>query len=194
MTAGRPRAFDYDDALDSAMRVFWSKGFEGTSMPDLTEAMGMNRPSIYAAFGNKEELFCKAMERYAESASTQINALLDAPTIRESIERFLLGSADMFSSRRNPRGCMAVKSAMVNGDEAPLVHKEAQKGREIAMKALRARLDKAAAEGELSADKNTADLARFFTTVLQGMSVQSVGGVSCNDLKSMAQCALKALD
>lgn len=193
MTVGRPRQFDYDEALDHAIRVFWEKGYEGTSLPDLTAAMGMNRPSIYAAFGNKEDLFCKALERYSQSAAERLEALLDAPTLHQSIEQFLLASADGYACKERPRGCMAVQGALVGSDESETARKAALKRREAVVGVLDKRFKRAIADGELAKGSDTMELARFYTTVLQGMSVQSVSGAACSELKAIAQRALKAL-
>lgn len=193
MTAGRPRAFDYDTALDQAMRVFWAKGFEGTSMPDLTAAMNMNRPSIYAAFGNKEELFRKALARYAEKTEILIRDLLDAPTLRASLERFLKGSADSFSCKETPRGCFSIQGALVGSADSAKVCDEAKNRREMVTRLLRERLDRARAEGELPDDADCGALARFYTAVLNGMAIQSVNGASCADMKDIARTALDAL-
>lgn len=194
MTAGRPREFNYDEALEKAIHVFWQKGYEGTSMPDLTEAMGMSKPSIYASFGNKEELFRKALDSYAQKAITLLRELLDAPTLRESIERFLMGTADSLSCKDKPRGCFVVQSALVGSDEAKTVCKEAGNRREVTVKILDERFRRAVAEGELPADTDTKHFARFYASVQQGMAVQSVnGGLSCADFKGVAKLALAAL-
>src|ERR1700716_3131988 len=94
---GRPRAFDIEKALERALRVFWQKGYEGTSLSDLTEAMGINRPSLYAAFGNKEELFRKALDCYGEGPVSYFAKALEEPTARQVIEKLLYSSADLMS-------------------------------------------------------------------------------------------------
>src|SRR5881296_3008233 len=99
---GRPRAFDVDKALERALRMFWRKGFEGTSLSDLTKAMGINRPSLYAAFGNKEALFRKALDRYEDGPASYLREALDEPTARAVIEALLRGAVDMLSCPRNP--------------------------------------------------------------------------------------------
>lgn len=193
MGAGRPRQFDYDEALDKAMHVFWKKGYEGTSMPDLTDAMGINRPSIYATFGNKEELFRKALTRYSEKAVAYFRECLDAPTVREGLERFFCGSADSFTCAEKPRGCMAVQGALVGSEDAAEVCAESKKQREAIYEVLRERFERGITEGDLPADTNAGHLARFYVTILQGMSVQSASGVSCAELKAIAHQALAAL-
>lgn len=193
MAAGRPREFDYDQALEQAMRVFWSKGYEGTSMPDLTEAMGMNRPSIYASFGNKEELFRKALERYSQNAQAFFREALDKPTIHESVSAFLCGAATSFACPESPRGCMAVQGALACSEEAETVRLEALGRREDVVKVLLERFERGVAEGEIPKDTDINGLARFFTAIIQGMSVQSAGGASCEQLRAIAVNALKAL-
>lgn len=193
MAAGRPRQFDYDDALDQAMKVFWAKGYEGTSMPDLTEAMGMNRPSIYSSFGNKEELFRLALERYAQNAEALLRKALDKPTVRESISAFLCAAATSFSCPESPKGCMAVQGALVCSEDAEFVRLEALGCREHIVKILQERFERGLSEGDLPKSVNTEALARFYTTVMQGMSVQSAGGATNDQLHMIAESALLAL-
>lgn len=193
MAAGRPRAFDVNDALDNALRVFWQKGYEGTSMPDLTEAMGINRPSLYAAFGNKEELFRKALDRYTEKASAFMQEVLSEPTAYSAIEKLLRKIADGQCSKDNPRGCLLVQGALSCGEEAEPIKKELATRRAASEVALRKRFVQAKSEGDLPKDANAEDLARFFSTVMQGMSVQSAGGASKKDLNRIADMALRVL-
>src|SRR5437899_2320898 len=103
MPVGRPRAFDIDKALDRALKVFWRKGYEGASLPDLTRAMGINRPSLYAAFGNKEALFRKAIDRYVEGPASHVREAIHEPKARAVVERLLRGSIDLITDSRNPR-------------------------------------------------------------------------------------------
>src|ERR1700686_3982772 len=103
---GRPRAFDPDTALEAALRVFWQKGYEGTALSALTAAMGINRPSIYATFGNKEALFRKALDRYSERMTNFTAEALKEPTARAVAERLLVGTADLLSRPGNPKGCL----------------------------------------------------------------------------------------
>src|SRR5881397_2597277 len=107
--AGRPRSFDLDKALDAALQVFWQKGYEGASLSDLTEAMGINRPSLYAAFGNKEALFRKVLDRYFAGPAAYVREALQEPTARAVVERLLLGAAESHSDPRHPQGCLAVQ-------------------------------------------------------------------------------------
>ncbi len=193
MAAGRPREFDYDQALDRAMHVFWSKGYEGTTMPDLTEAMNMNRPSIYAAFGNKQELFRKALERYTEASLQKFRDLLAPPRLHDALEQFLLGTAEGFANGDCPRGCFSVQAALVGGTDSKDACQYTLEQRELIVGVLKDRIAGAISQGELPPATDAAELARFYTTILQGMSVQSVGGLGCAELKSIARRALLAL-
>src|SRR5947208_7756415 len=123
-TVGRPRAFDVDQALDQALKVFWRKGYEGASLPDLTRAMGINRPSLYAAFGNKEALFRRAIERYVEGPAAHFREALREPTARTVVERLLRGTVASLTDSRNPPGCFLVQEALVCGDAADRVRRE----------------------------------------------------------------------
>src|SRR6266852_7317105 len=112
MPIGRPRAFDIDKALDKALKVFWRKGFEGTSLPDLTKAMGINRPSLYAAFGNKEELFRKVLDRYVNGPLAYFGKALASPKARDVIEQIFFGAARMADDPKIPAGCLMVQGAL----------------------------------------------------------------------------------
>src|ERR1700753_124748 len=118
---GRPRSFDSDLALDRALRVFWEKGYEGTSLSDLTAAMRINRPSLYAAFGDKESLFRKALDRYTGAQFSYIQNALNAPTARQVAERLLLATVGQMCDGRNPAGCLLVQGALASGEGADSV-------------------------------------------------------------------------
>src|SRR6266404_7803891 len=161
---GRPRAFDVDLALDRALHVFWKKGYEGASLSDLTEAMDINRPSLYAAFGNKETLFRKALDRYSRGPTAFYEDALRAPTARAVVERLLRGTVDLLTNPQTPRGCLIVQSALACGDAADSVRKEVDSRREAGETALRRRLQRAKREGDLPANSDPADLSRYITT------------------------------
>src|SRR5439155_12264942 len=120
---GRPRAFDPDAALDRAMHVFWAKGYEGASLSALTRAMRINRPSLYAAFGNKEQLFRKVLDRYMDGPVGYFRKALAAPKARDVVEEILLGTARMADDSRIPAGCLMVQGALACGEAS--VRKEA---------------------------------------------------------------------
>lgn len=192
MRTGRPRAFDIEEALDRALHVFWRKGYEGTTLPDLTEAMGINRPSLYAAFGNKEELFRKALDRYAERTGERIREALEAPSARAAVEQLLRGTADALTDPRSPRGCLAVQGALTCGEAAEPIRQELNARRAFVEAALRERLQRAQAEGDLTPEANPADLARYIATIIQGLSIQASGGANRDELHRVVATALRA--
>jgi AcrR family transcriptional regulator len=191
MATGRPREFDIDQALDRALNVFWRKGYEGTTLPDLTRAMGINRPSLYAAFGNKEELFRKALDRYAAGPASHAFAALNEPTARAVVERLWYGAVEMATHPQNPAGCLLVQGALACGDTADAVRRDVAARRAAGVAALRRRFQRAVAEGDLPADANPADLARYVATVTYGMAVQAASGASRAQLRRVAQLALR---
>jgi AcrR family transcriptional regulator len=169
---GRPRAFDPDTALERAMHVFWAKGYEGASLSDLTRAMRINRPSLYAAFGNKEELFRKVLDRYVNGPLAYFGKALAAPKARDVIEQIFFGAARMAGDPTLPAGCLMVQGALAVGNAAGSVRKEAAGRRAASEVALRRRLQRAKREGDLPQDADPSELARYVMTVLQGMAVQ----------------------
>jgi len=175
---GRPREFDVDAALDAAMRLFWHKGYEGTSLSDLTEAMGVNRPCLYAAFGNKEELF-------------RTSAALARPTARGVAEALLSGSAEALAQPEHP-GCLLVQAALACGDGAEAIRRELNVRRGAAVETLRQRFERAQAAGDFPPGAEPADLARYVVTVINGMAVQAAGGAGAEELRRVAEIALGA--
>jgi AcrR family transcriptional regulator len=192
MALGRPRAFDIDEALDRALKVFWQKGYEGASLPDLTRAMGINRPSLYAAFGNKEALFRKAIDRYLEGPGCHVGEAIKEPTARAVVERVLRAGIDLVTDSRNPGGCFMVQSALACGDTADAIRRELVKRRAEGEAALRARFERAVSEGDLPSGSDPADLARYVSTVLNGMSVQAAGGATCDELLKVVEMAMRS--
>jgi AcrR family transcriptional regulator len=189
---GRPRAFDTERALDCALKVFWRKGYEGTSLPDLTRAMGINRPSLYAAFGNKESLFRKAMDRYTQGPAAYALEALNEPTARAVVDRLLQGSIDQMDDRRNPRGCLLVQGGLACGESAQGIRKELAARRELLVVALRRRFERARSEGDLSPAADSAVLARYIATLLHGMSIEAASGASVKELRAVAETAMRA--
>ena len=191
-TMGRPREFDIDKALDCALKVFWRKGYEGASLSDLTQAMGINRPSLYAAFGNKEQLFRKALDRYISGPAAYVGESLKEPTARAVVERLLTSAADSLTDPSHPPGCLIIQGALSCGDEADPIRRELIARREATQAAIRKRLQRAKSQGDLSPDSSPADLALYLTTVIQGMSVQAASGATREELRRLAGTALRA--
>ena len=192
MRAGRPRGFCVEDALDRAMTVFWRNGYEGASMSELTAAMGINSPSLYACFGNKEGLFRAVLERYDERRKSFMEYVMAAPDVGEVAERFLHGVADFAAdtSGKNPPGCLLLQSGLSCGEET--IPDELARHRAEKETALRTRLEEARKNGELSQDADPAGLARYLMAVSNGICVQAASGASGKELHDVATLALKA--
>ncbi len=190
---GRPRSFDLNEVLDKALEVFWQKGYEGASLPDLTQAMGINKPSLYAAFGNKEQLFLKAVERYENRPDAFFYPSLQQPTAYQVIERMLRGAAATACDPEKPSGCLLVQSALSCSDDAMRVKQALIERRQAGAQLLTQRLQRAHAEGDLPADVDPAALANFVITVLHGMSVQASSGTCGAALHAVVEFALRAV-
>ena len=188
---GRPREFDLDQALEQALHLFWRKGYEGTSITDLTEAIGITKPSLYAAFGNKEELFRKAFDRYVDGPAGYVQIALAKPTAREVVEHLLFEAADAVTNPENPPGCLAVQGALCCGDTAETIKQELMARRAKGEDDLRRRFQKAVDEGDLPKDASAIDLARYVCAILQGMAIQAIGGANRDDLRRVAELALR---
>jgi AcrR family transcriptional regulator len=192
---GRPRNFDRAATLRRAMEVFWAEGYDGASLSDLTAAMGINSPSLYAAFGSKEALFREAVALYGETEGTEIWAPLpEAPTPREAIERFLCATAESFTRPGKPAGCLIVLGALHANDANANVCRGLRERRAENIEALRARLDRAVREGDLPQGLDCQAVATFYATVQQGMSIQARDGASREALLKVAGCAMAAWD
>jgi len=190
ITRGRPREFCVEDALAKALRVFWSKGFEGASMTDLTEAMGITRPSLYAAFGNKESLFRKALDLYEREKMDYVGKALAKPTARGVAEVLLRGSVENITSCDEPHGCLGVITSVTCGDEAQSIRAEVLERSKVAKKALIERLERAKVEGDLPAHVDIEGLTGFLYAMMQGMSVQAGAGASREDLDRLVETSL----
>lgn len=188
----RPRAFDLDIATERALQLFWSKGYEGTTLEDLTEAMGINRPSLYAAFGNKEGVFRRALELYVSGPGGGAFATLDADTAREVAYRMLRFYADTVGQPGRPRGCLLVQGALVCSNEGTSVRQTLADQRRLSEDALISRFERAKREGDLPADVSPTDLGRYVWTVCQGIAVQAVSGATRDQLRRVVAQAMRA--
>jgi AcrR family transcriptional regulator len=192
MPRGRPREFDTEQALDAALNLFWRQGYEGTSLAALAEAMGVGAPSLYAAFGNKETLFEKVLDRYIQRPASYLHKALEEPIARAAAEKALRGAIDMAMDPRHAAGCLLVRGGVASGPAADSIRVELSRRRAGAEAAVRRRFERAVAEGDLSADADPAKLARFLMTIIWGMSVQAAGGASRSQLEEVAEVALQS--
>jgi AcrR family transcriptional regulator len=190
MPKGRPREFDTEQALETAMLLFWRNGYEGTSLSSLAQAMGVNMPSLYAAFGNKQALFQKALDRYLQRPASYLPQALKEPDARAAIEKLFRGAINMVVSPRHPDGCLLVQGALASGPGAEEIQALLGRRRAGAEAAIRRRLEQAVEEGDLPPGADPKRLARYFTTVLWGMSVQAAGGATRKQLQDIAQQAM----
>jgi AcrR family transcriptional regulator len=192
-TMGRPKQFDPDEALCAALQVFWKQGFDGASLTDLTDAMGITRPSLYATYGNKEELFRKVLDRYEQSHLWFVAEALAEPSVRHAIERLLSGYAQVLTDPMHPPGCLGVNSAVCGGDESTAIRKELIARRSLSEETIRERLERASADGELPPGEDPADWARYVMSVGLGMAVKAASGSTRAELDKVGQMALRAL-
>jgi AcrR family transcriptional regulator len=192
MPKGRPREFDVDAALDEALLLFWRQGYDGTSLAALADAMGVNMPSLYAAFGNKEALFKRAVERYLQRPASYLPLALEEPTARRATEKLFSGAIKMVMHPRHPDGCLLVHGALASGPATESIRAHLNQRRLGAEAAIRRRFERAQQEGDLPVDANPAKLARFIVTVIWGLAVQAAGGATRAQLKEVAETAMQA--
>ncbi|GAA4471596.1 TetR/AcrR family transcriptional regulator [Phytohabitans houttuyneae] len=191
MAGGRPRAFDEDAALDRAVEVFWRQGYEGTALSDLTAAMGINRPSLYGAFGNKEALFRRVLDRYIDGPGGFSAAALAEPRARDVVATMLRGAVGLTTDPAHP-GCLSVRNAQACGPEGEPVRKVVVERRNAGLAALRDRLERAREEGDLPPGADPAALARYVFTVSDGLAAQAASGATPADLRKVVDIVLEA--
>ncbi|MFJ8600394.1 TetR/AcrR family transcriptional regulator [Streptomyces shenzhenensis] len=188
---GRPRAFDAEAALEKAMMVFWAQGYEGASLTDLTEAMGISRKSLYAAYGNKEDLFRKALQRYTEGPGAYVAEALQASTAREVAMAFLAGSARANTLPGLPAGCLGVQGALAAGGTGRVARDTLAEWRAHGQALLRDRFRQAVQVGDLPVGADPEKIARYVMTIANGVAVQAAGGATCEELQQVADAALQ---
>ncbi|MFI5913190.1 TetR/AcrR family transcriptional regulator [Dactylosporangium sp. NPDC051541] len=191
--AGRPRGFDADAALDRAVEVFWRQGYEGASLTDLTEAMGINRPSLYAAYGNKDELFRRAVARYAEFDMAYARAALTQPSAYAVIEHFLRANADALTRPDRPPGCLSIQGGLAGGSDSGQAAQFLAASRRTGEQALAARLARAVDEGDLPPGTDAVALARYVMVVSEGNAVHAAAGADRPSLHATVDLALRAV-
>ncbi|AND89193.1 MULTISPECIES: TetR/AcrR family transcriptional regulator [Bradyrhizobium] len=194
MGMGRPREFDAETALDQAMEVFWRHGYEGATIAQLTEAMGINPPSLYACFGNKEGLLKAALDRYTKLRNVWMDGVVSAPTAREVAERMLMGIADKQTDPANPPGCLLVQGGIACGSGSENVPFELAARRAQNEDQLRDRFVRAKAEGDLKSSSDPAALARYVSAVSVGMGVMASSGADREALRQVASVAVQAVE
>jgi AcrR family transcriptional regulator len=192
-TRGRPITFNQDEALEKAQKMFWAQGFEGTSMAELTQALQLSKPSIYAAFGNKEALFRKALTQYMSGPAAFVMKAANQPTARLVAEKFLLDAVDFFADASTPNGCMVVQAALTCGESAAAIQAELIEHRKNYEAMLRKRFDLAKTQGDLLPHANSLQLAKYLATIHQGLSVQASTGATKQELLSVVKLALTNL-
>ena len=186
---GRPREFDTELALGAALRVFWAKGYEGASLSDLTDEMGITRPSLYAAFGNKETLFRQALDLYERDKLTYIGDAIEAPTARAVAERLLMGSVDA-ATTGDCKGCMGVIASVACQSVEPSIRDDVNARAESSRRAIIARMQQAIDAGEFRVATEAEAITRYLLAIMQGISVQAQSGASRDELLQVADSAL----
>lgn len=190
VTRGRPREFDAEEALTAALRVFWSKGYEGASLTDLTEAMGITRPSLYAAFGNKEALFCKALDLYEREKLCYMDRAISAPTARGVAERLLQGGLETQTSADEPHGCLGVINSVACGKEAESIRDQVLKRAQSSHRLIAERMQRAIDEGDFTVPVDAEGISKYLIAVLQGMAVQAGAGATREELQNLVDTTL----
>ncbi|MGV0581087.1 TetR/AcrR family transcriptional regulator [Mycolicibacterium elephantis] len=192
---GRPRTFDRTEALEHAMEVFWQHGYEGASMSDLTASMGINSPSLYAAFGSKEQLFREAVAHYDQTlGATAAAELRDRPTAQEAIAAVLRHHAAAFCDPDKPRGCMIVLAATTCTERTRSIHEHLAELRIATEDAFRARIERGIADGDVPAGTDAATVAAFYNTVNHGMAIQARDGADQTKIAAIAEAAIASWD
>jgi len=187
---GRPRGFDREAALHDVMLLFWKQGFDGTSYADLTEATGMSKPTLYATFGDKIELFRQAMVYYGEQATNAYEEALNQPTARESVEACLRLARGLNFKTGEPKVCFLVQGALTGSADTQVLRDELTALQREATKKLQKRLVQGQRKGEFPASVNTAVMAEYFTSVVTGLSVQAANGAAAKDLNQVIAMAM----
>ena len=190
---GRPREFDEEAALDAAMCVFWEKGYEGTSLDDLTEAMQINRSSLYSTFVDKENLFRRVIGRYQAGPLSFIHQALHRPTARAVVEDLLRLTVRFLNDGSHPRGCLSLQGGMACGSGNEEVNQAMLDWRNQGLLFIQKRMQRAKAEGDLAKDVDPKDLARLVVILLNGLSVQAVNGATVAEMNRAVELALKSL-
>jgi AcrR family transcriptional regulator len=189
---GRPREFDMDQAIHVATMLFWNKGYEQTSLADLTREIGITPPSFYFAFVSKNELFQKIVEHYAATYLGFMDDALSKPTAREVAEAILYGCAEAYTRPEHPPGCLIVNNFMPCANNDNPIRQGLARGRKARFSKLRKRLQNARTSGDLPTDSDPEELARYLISLRWGMAVEAQSGATKQDLYKVAARAMQA--
>jgi AcrR family transcriptional regulator len=185
---GRPRQFDYGTALDAALHTFWQRGFTGTSVDHLTAAMGLNRPSLYAAFGNKDAVYAAAIAHYLETVGREyVQALYEPPTLREGLTAFFAAVIDVATGRRGPTGCALACTLPAEAGSSPVARRQLARAFAEVDAAIAVRLKSARAAGELSADVDLPSLAQLIAGTMFAIAIRARAGAAPRELTRIAR-------
>lgn len=189
---GRPRGFDEHEVLESALQVFWRHGYQGASISELTTAMGLNKPSLYAVFGDKEQLYLRALGRYLDEWITKRAEVLDSTAQGQAaIASYLRAMAAMFTDASLPGGCFIVNGLADADGLAPAAVKDAlRRALAVAEEGLKRRIERALAEGDLAAETPSGPLAAFYLSVLSGLAVLAKSGAKRSKLNAVIGLAM----
>ncbi len=191
MPPGRPRAFDKEQALDTALRLFWRHGYEGTSIAALAEQIGITVPSLYLAFGNKASLFKQAVAHYERYSGALYTDTLAKPSAREVALGILQGEAELVAGGETPAGCLMVQGALATSPGAEDVRACLAAQRRNAQSLIAERFERATSEGDLPEGWEPQALASFIMTVASGMAVQAKSGASRRELSEVIEIAMQ---
>jgi len=192
---GRPLEFDPDTALDAAMHLFWSKGYEHTSMQDLLTAMNLSKSSLYQAFGGKQQLFQLCLTRYADQLAGRLyQGLAAAPSGRRFIEGFLHSVLDDVAGTCEPRGCLVMNAASEFAQSKPEIAQDVAHSVERFRGALQAAVERAQREGDIPVERDACTLANYLVSSMSGLKVQAKAGADAPTLEGIIEMVLKALD
>lgn len=193
MPGGRKRGFDDQMALQAAMELFWRQGYEGTSVADLTKALGINPPSLYAAFGSKRDLFEKALDRYMCERTVQLEEAMAKPTAHEAVLDLLTGRVEVFTAPDKPFGCMTVQAGLASGDPHHEIVSLLSGAREEMRRTVLERFEKALADGDLPTGTDCTALARYVMAAIYGLSVEAASGAPREELTAAAILAAQVV-
>ncbi|WP_427921554.1 TetR/AcrR family transcriptional regulator [Streptomyces sp. cg40] len=193
MPRGGKRAFDEEVALDTALELFWRQGYEATSIADLTQAMDIRPPSLYAAFGNKRQLFEKVLDRYARARSPLSREALAQPTAHEVALRLLTGLVEAYTTPGKPRGCLTVQAGFASGEDGHAIVELLAAARNDYRQAVQDRFERAVSEGDLPADTDCKALARFLMATAEGFAVNAAAGAPRDELLAAAVLAVRVV-